>query len=143
MDVSDLRQRILRALEAARAAPDSRRSEIDAAGAAYARFLDEVAVPLLRQAQSILKAEGHLFTVHAPVGGAKLVSDAHPETYLELVLDTAGIRPQLVSRISVARGRKGVTVEERAIASGKAIQALRDEDLAAFLVATIPQLVRQ
>lgn len=141
MDVSDLRQRILRALEGAKVGPGSRRSEIDTANAAYDRFLQEVAVPLLRQTQSILKAEGHLFTVHAPAGGAKLVSDAHPETYLELVLDTAGIRPQLVSRISVARGRKGVTVEERAIASGKAVQELRDEDLAAFLVATIPQLV--
>jgi hypothetical protein len=142
MDVSDLRQRILRALEASRIDPGSRRAEIDAAQTAYETYLRDVAVPLLRQAQSILRAEGHLYSVHTPAGSAKLVSDAHPDVYLELGLDTAGIRPQLVSRVSVVRGRKGVLVEERAIASGKPIQDLRDEDLAAFLVAVIPKIVR-
>ena len=141
MDVSDLRQRILRALDAARVEAASRRSETDAARAAYDRFLEDVAVPLLRQAQSILKAEGHLFTVHAPAGSAKLISDAHPETYLELVLDTGGSHPQVVSRISHARGGKRVVVEERPIAAGKPVQDLRDDDVAGFLVGEIPKLV--
>jgi hypothetical protein len=141
MDVSDLRQRILRALDAARTEAVSRRSEADAAKVAYDRFLQDVAVPLLRQAQSILKAEGHMFTVHAPAGSAKLVSDARPETYVELVLDTTGGQPQVVSRTSLARGAKRVAVEERPIAPGKTIQDLKDDDVAGFLVSEIPKLV--
>lgn len=141
MDVSDLRQRILRALDGARTEAATRRTEADAAKAAYDRFLQDVAVPLLRQAQSILKAEGHMFTVHAPAGGAKLVSDARPETYIELILDTTGGLPQVVSRTSVARGAKRVTVEERPIAPDKPVQDLRDDDVAGLLVGEIPKLV--
>src|SRR5262252_3897799 len=94
MDVSDLRQRILRALDSARAEAATRRTEADAAHAAYDTFLHDVAVPLLRQAQTILKAEGHIFTVHSPAGSARLASDAHPETFLEFVFDSAGDRAQ-------------------------------------------------
>jgi hypothetical protein len=141
MDVSDLRQRILRALDAARTDAATRRSETDAARAAFDQFLENVAVPLLKQAQAILKAENHMFTVHAPAGGAKLVSDAHAETYLEFTLDTAGKKPQVVGRLSSARGARRVAVEEKPVAPGKAVQDLGDDDVAAFLVGEIPRLV--
>jgi hypothetical protein len=140
MDVSDLRQRILRALDAARNDAATRRSEGDAARAAYDRFLANVAVPLLRQAQDILKAERHLFTLHSPAGSAKLVSDISPETFLEFTLDSSGSRPQVVGRVSVARGKR-VVVEERPIAAGKPVQDLVDDDVAGFLVGEIPRLV--
>ena len=141
MDVSELRQRILRALEAARHDAVTRRSETDAARLAYEQFLRNVVVPLLRQAQDILKAERHLFTVHSPAGSAKLVSDAQSETFLEFTLDTSGGRPQVVGRVSAARGGKRVVVEERPIAAGKPIQDLGDDDVAGFLVGEIPKLV--
>jgi len=141
MDVSDLRQRILRALDSAKTEAATRRSESDAAKTAYDRFLQDIAVPLLRQAQAILKAERQMFTVHAPAGSAKLISDANPETFLEFTLDTSGSRPQVMSRTSVARGAKRVAVEERPIAAGKAVQDLGEDDVAAILVETIPQLV--
>lgn len=142
MDVSDLRQRILRALDSARAEAATRRSEVDAARAAYDAFLHDVAVPLLRQAQTILKAEGHTFTVHSPAGSARLASDAHPETFLEFVFDVAGDRAQVISRTSIARGGKRVVVDEKPVAAGKPVKDLGEQDVAALLVAAIPKLVR-
>jgi len=143
MDVSELRQKILRAIDEGR--PDDRakrRAEVDTAKAAYARFLEHVAVPLFRQAQSILKAESRPFTVYAPADGVKLVSDASSSTFLEFVLDTAGERPQVIARVSRALP-KGVTVEEQSLAPGKAIAELGDDDVAGFFVKEIPKLVKK
>lgn len=142
MDVSDLRQRILRALETARADAATRRSEADAARTAYEKFLHDVAVPLLRQAQTILKAEGHLFTVHSPADAARLASDGHPETFLEFVFDGNGDRAQVICRISTPRGGKRVIVDEKPVAPGKAVKDLGEQDVAAVLVGAIPKLVR-
>src|SRR5512134_288042 len=119
MDVSDLRKRILRALDEARTEAATRRSEVDQAQRAYEQFLETVAVPLLRQAQGILKAEGQLFTVHAPAGGAKLASDASSQTFLEFALDRANRRPIVIGRVSRTRGRQRVVVDERPIAEDK------------------------
>ena len=141
MDVSDLRKRILRALDEGRPDAASKRQEKDAAQRAYEQFLENVAVPLLRQAQAILKAERRLFTVHAPADSAKLVSDGSPQTFLEFALDTTGEQPTVVARTSRARGRQGVNVEERPIAPGKSVADLTDEDVAALLVTEIPRLV--
>lgn len=141
MDVSDLRKGILRALDNARKEAATRRTSVDEAAAAYAKFLDTVAVPLLKQAQSVLKAERQAFTVHAPAGSARLVSDAAPETFLEIALDSSGAKPQVLGRISLARGRQGVVVEERPIAPETPIAKLGDSDVAEFLLAAIPKLV--
>lgn len=141
MDVSDLRRRILRALDEARVDAASKRTEIDAAEQAYHQFLETIAVPLLRQAQSILKAEGQFFTVHAPAGGAKLASDASSQTFLEFALDRANGRPMVIGRVSRTRGRQRVVVDERPVAEGKAVADVTEEDFAAFLVSEIPKLV--
>ena len=141
MDVSDLRQRILRALDAAKNDASTRRSEVDAAQVAYEQFLERIAVPLLRQTQDILKAERHMFTLHAPAGSARLVSDAYPATFLEFTLDTTGGRTQVIGRVSIARGGKRVVVEENPLAPGTPVQDLKDEDVAGFLVTEIPKLV--
>jgi hypothetical protein len=141
MDVSDLRQRILRALEAGKNDAALRRTEADAAVAAFDNFLVNVAVPLLKQAQSILKAEGQAFTVHSPAGSAKLVADGSSQTFLEFVLDSSGNRPHVIGRVSLARGSKRVVVDERPIATDKAIKDLGDDEVAAFLVTEIPKIV--
>jgi hypothetical protein len=142
MDVSDLRQRILRALDTARVDAAARRSEADAARAAYETFLHDVAVPLLRQAQTILKAEGHSFTVHSPADAARLASDGHPETYLEFVFDGTSDRAQVICRTSIPRGGKRVIVDEKPVAPGKAIKDLGEQDVAALIVGAVPKLVR-
>jgi hypothetical protein len=143
MDVSELRQKILRAIDEGK--PDDRarrRAEIDTAKAAYERFLENVAVPLFRQAQSILKAESQPFTVYAPADGVKLVSDTAPSTFLEFLLDTSSERPQVMARVSRALP-KGVTIEEQPLASGKPIAELTDDDVAGFFVSEIPKLVKR
>ena len=77
-----------------------------------------------------------------PAGSARLVSDAHPDTFLEFVLDTGGDRLQVMSRTSIARGAKRVIVDEKPVAPGKAIQDLGEQDVAAMLVAAVTKLVR-
>jgi len=141
METSELRKRILRALGEARLDSVSKRSEADAAQRAWEQFLDSIAVPMLKQAQAILKAEAKPFTVHAPAGGAKLVSDAAPQTFIEFFLDSSSEQPVVLGRVSRARGRQRVVVDERPVAPSKGIAELTDEDVAAFLVTEIPRLV--
>jgi hypothetical protein len=140
MDVSELRKRILRALDEARKDSATRRQTVDAATAAYDAFLLKTVVPLVRQAVSVLRAESQAFTAQTPAGGVRLTSDTSAQTFLEFELDLTGPRPQVVGRVSLARGR-GVVVEERPIAPGKSLSDLTDDDVAQFLVAEIPKLV--
>jgi hypothetical protein len=46
-----------------------------------------------------------------------------------------------VGRTSLARGRKGVVVEERPIAPGKPIDQINESDVAKFLLSEIQRLV--
>jgi hypothetical protein len=141
MDTSDLRKRILRALDDARKDATARRHVVDAAAAAYQEFLENTVAPLVRQAVTVLRAEGHAFTANTPAGSVRLVSDASPQTFLEFELDATGPEPQVIGRVSLTRGRQGVVVEERPIAPGKPTTDLADDDVAAFLVTEIPKLV--
>src|SRR5262245_29724937 len=102
MDTSDLRKRIIRALEDARKDSTRRRGVIDEAEKACASFLSSVAVPLFKQAVTVLRAEGHLFSLHTPGGTARLVSDGSPETFIDLALDSTGSSPQVIGRVSLA-----------------------------------------
>lgn len=142
MDVSELRKRILRAIDDARREASDRRVAVDEAAKAFERFLDEVAVPLLRQAATVLNAAGPAFIVHTPAGSVRLASEKSPETYLEIELDAARPYPEVLGRVSLSRGgRQGQVIEERPIATGKSVDRLTEEDLSAFLVAEVPKLV--
>ena len=140
MDVSDLRKRIIRALDDARKDASDRRVVVDEAGRAYETFLLDIATPIMRQAALVLKAEGHPFTVQTPAGTVRLVADAAAETFIELGLDTSGAFATVIGRASIARGRRGHLVEERPIAN-KPVASLLEEDLTAFLVVEIPKLI--
>jgi hypothetical protein len=141
MDVSELRKRILRAIDDAKKDVSARRSVLDAANQAYERFLDTVAVPLLRQSAVVLKASGHLFDVHTPAGSVRLVAERSPHTFLEIALDTSQPDPEVIGRVSLTRGRQGLVVEERPVAPARPVEKLTEEDLAAFLITEIPKLV--
>ena len=140
MDVSDLRKRIVRALDEARKDAAARRTSADRAAADYERFLTDVAVPLFRQAAIVLRAEGHPFTANTPAGSVRLVSDHAPADFLELELDASPSAPQVTGRTSV-RTRRGPVVAERPLAPGKSIRDLSEDDVSAFLTAEIPKLV--
>jgi hypothetical protein len=141
MDTSDLRKRIIRALDDARKDSSRRRVAIDEASKAYEAFLDSSAVPMMRQAVTVLRAEGHLFSVHTPGGSVRLVSDGSPETFIELELDASGAHPQVIGRVSLARGRQGHLVDERALTAGRSVAELTEEDVSKFLVDSVPKLL--
>jgi len=141
MDVSDLRKRILRALEDARKDASTRRTVVDEAAKAFETFLTGMAVPLMRQAVQVLRAEGHLFNIQTPAGSVRIIADRTPDSFLEIALDPATDPPQAVGRISVARGRQGMVVDERPIAEGKAIAELTEEDVSTYLVTELVKLV--
>src|SRR5262245_9283953 len=141
MDTSELRKRILHALDAARRDAVARRTAVDEAGRAFETFLTATAVPLLRQAQDVLRAEGQVFRVETPVGSARIVSEKTGDTFIEFVLDIKPAQPQVIGRVSVTRGRQGVIVEERPITAGTPVADLGDDDVAKFLVTEIPKLV--
>lgn len=141
MDVSDLRKRILRALEEARTDAAARRATIDEAARAYEGFLENIAVPLARQAVQVLNGSGNPFAVNTPAGTVRIVSDNSPLTFIEIALDTTGAEPTVIGRVSLTRGRQGQVVEERPVVAGKGIAQITEENLSAFFVAEIPRLI--
>lgn len=143
MDTGELRRRILRALEESKNDAALRRTEADVAARAYDDFLATLAVPMLKQAIDVLKAEGQNFVLNAPAGSARMVSEGAADTFLEFVLESAGNRPHVLGRVSRARGRQRVVVDERPVAAGKAVADLTEEDVAAFLVTEIPRLLNR
>ena len=140
MDVSDLRKRIIRALDDARKDASSRRIVVDEAAKAYEAFLSQIATPIMRQAALVLKAENHPFTVQTPAGTVRLVSDSAAQTFIEFALDTSGTQAAVIGRVSLSRGRQGHVIEERPIAE-KPVGNVTEEDLSTFLVAEIPKLI--
>ena len=141
MDVSDLRKRILVALDEARKQSVDRRKTVDEAGAAYETFLATIATPLMKQAMNVLKGEGQPFIVHTPAGSVRLASESSPQTFLEFELDSSGAIPQVIGRTSIPYGRERHVVEEKPIVAGQGPAEITEDDVARYLVAEIPKLV--
>ena len=133
MEVSLVRNRLRRAIEAAREQARQRRARAADAERAYDAFLQDVAIPLTRQAANALKVEGYAFTVFTPAGGLRLASDRGRHDYLEIALDTSGDQPQVIGRISRTRGSRTHT-EERPIKAGASPDALTEDDVLTFLM---------
>jgi len=71
MEISAVRQQMLLAIERAKRAALDRRAANDAAARQYGVFLDQVAVPLFRQAANVLRAEGYFFSLFTPGGSVR------------------------------------------------------------------------
>jgi hypothetical protein len=140
MDVSDVRRRLLGAMDKARKDAADRRTRKDAAARDYDAFLSGIAVPLFHQIASALAAEGHAFKVFTPAGSVRLASDRRPEDFIELSLDDEADRPQVVGQSSRGRGRRQLT-NERPLREGTPIAELTDEDVLSFVLAEVVQLV--
>ena len=137
MDIADVRKRVNATLERARQRDAERRARTDDAASAYSRWLDTVAVPLVRQIANVLRAEGHVFTVFTPADSVKLASDRRAEDAIELVLDSGGDAPVVVAHTSRARGRR-VIEHQRALGDPA---ALTEAELLTFLLAELEELV--
>jgi hypothetical protein len=132
MEISLVKKRVLDTIDAAKKAAADRRSRADEAGKTYAQFLEQIAVPVLRQIANVLRAEGHAFTVFTPSGGARLTSDRAGDDYIELSLDTTGPEPRVIGHTRRARGRR-VIEAERAIAD-RAPSEITEEDVLGFVL---------
>ena len=118
----------------------ARRARSDEASRAYERFLDEVAVPAVRQFAGALTGEGHLFHVATPAQSVRLTSAASPDEYIELVLDTAQDPPAVIARVNRGRGRRLLT-SERPLRERTAVADLTEEDVHALLLEEITALL--
>lgn len=133
MEVSLVRNRLRRAIEAARERTQQRRQRTAEAERAYDAFLQDVATPLARQLANALKVEGYAFTVFTPGGGLRLASDRGRDDYIEFGLDTAGDRPHVIGRIRRTRGSRTLD-EERPVKPGASPDTLSEEDVLTFLL---------
>jgi hypothetical protein len=140
MEVAELRRQLVREIERARAEAASLRESSDAAHAAFASFIVEVAGPLVRQTVSVLRAEGLPFQAQTPAGAARIASDKSADDFIEFVLDTSVRPPRVLGRVSHAVSRHNVRVEESPIAESTAISKLRDTDLLPFLIPAVGKL---
>ena len=139
MEVAELRQQILREIERAHTKAADQRQSTQAAHTAYAKFIVEIAGPLVKQAVHILRAERLPLQAQTPAGSARIASEASPEDFIEFVLDTTVRPPRVLGRSSVTAGRH-VVVEEVPIAPGTPISSLTEADLLAFLIPAIGRL---
>ena len=140
MELSELRQQILREIERAQAKAVEQRQGSQAAHSAYAKFIVEVAGPLVRQTVQILRAERLPFQAQTPAGSARIASETSADDFIEFVLDTTVRPPRVMGRSSMTMGRHNVVVEEVPIAPGTPIAELSDTDLLPFLIPAIGRL---
>ena len=133
VEVSLVRKRLKTAMDEARERAQQRRQRTADAEKSYAAFLTNIAIPVTRMVQNALKAEGHHFTVFTPGGGLRLAADRGRDDYVEFALDLAGDQPQVIGRISQARGSRTIETEQP-IKAGAGPDALSEEDVLEFFV---------
>jgi len=141
METSDVRRRVVDAIDRARRGAAERRARAEEATREYGRFLEHVATPLFRQVASVLKAHGYPFTVFTPGGSVRLMSDKHAEDFIELSLDTSGDQPAVIGHSSRSRGNR-IIETERPIAAA-AVRDLTEEHVLDFLLEQVGPFVER
>jgi hypothetical protein len=142
MEVSALRQQIKLAIEHARRTAAERRAVNDAAGRQYGAFLEQIAVPLFRQAGNVLRSEGYAFTLFTPGGSVRLMSDKSADDFIELLLDTSGPAPSVLGRSSRAWGNR-TNLSEQALKPSAPINEITEDDVLAFLLRALEPFVEK
>ena len=142
MEISEVRRRLLAALEKARRESAERRARVDAAARDYEAFLSQRASPIFHQLAAALNAEGQKFKVFTPASSIRLAAERSPDEFIELSLDESSDPPAVIGRTTRGRGRRMVS-SERTLKDGTAIPDLTDEDVLAFLLEEITRLVER
>jgi hypothetical protein len=143
LEAGEVRKRLRQTIEAARRDAAVRRAALASEQQAFDRFLENHAVPVLRQVASALKAEGHVFQVLTPAGTARLQSDREQNDYLEIVLEGAHGAPTVIGRSSYARGSQLQTAEQRIGDASALVSDLSDEDVFEWVLRAILPLVER
>jgi hypothetical protein len=142
IEISELRKRLRSAIDKSRQAAASRRARVDAASAAYARFLEGMAGPLVQMLANALRAEGYHFTVFMPSGGLRLASAKSGDDFIEFLLDTSAPEPLVTLRVNRARGRR-VVQHERPVRERTPVDQLTEEDVLQALLDEIGPFVER
>jgi hypothetical protein len=142
MEVATVRQQILQAIDRAKRHAAERRAANDEAAREFEVFLDQLAVPLFRQAANVLRVEGYLFNLFTPGGSVRLMSDRSADDFIELVLDTTGERPLVTGRASRAWGRR-TAVSEQPLNASVPIRELTEDDVLTFLLKVLEPFVEK
>jgi hypothetical protein len=141
VEVSEVRRHIRETIERARRRAAERRVRHDEAARAFARFLDETAIPLVKQIANVVKTEGYAFTVFTPAGAVRLMSDRNADDYVEITLETGGDSPQVVGHTSRSRGRR-ILEAEGVVGTGDP-GSITEQDLLAFLLKELEPFVEK
>lgn len=141
METSVVRRGVLETIERARRSAAERRARSDEAAQIYAEFLNQIAIPLVRQLAGALKASGYPFGVFTPGGGVRLMSERAAEDYIELSLDTSGDQPIVLGHVSRAWGRR-IVETERPIANGP-IAGLTEQQVLDFFLRELEPFVER
>jgi hypothetical protein len=142
VEISEVRRRLLGALEKARHDAAERRARVDLAARDYEAFLSQRAAPVFHQLAAALKAEGHQFNVFTPAASIRLAAARSPEEFIELFLDDSSNPPMVVGKVTRGRGRT-ISSSERPLKDGAGIADLTDEDVLVFLLEEIPRLIER
>jgi hypothetical protein len=133
VEIAVVRRQVQSAIATARDRARRRRSQTAEAEKTFEAFLQDVAVPVTKQVATVLKSEGHTFTVFTPGGGLRLASDRARDDYIEFALDIASDPPQVVGRVSRTRGSRTLT-DERPVKADTAPDGLTEQDVLTFLM---------
>jgi hypothetical protein len=142
MEISDIRRRFKLALEQAKKASAEKRERTDMASTAFAAFLRDTAVPVVRMFANVAKAEGQPFAVFTPPDTVRLASERNADDFIEIWLDTSLDPPQVATRVNRVRGRN-LTSIEGLLRKDAPINGFTDEDVLAFLLEQIGALVER
>jgi len=128
MEVSEVRQRLQRAIEEAGRRSAHRRARNDEASRAWEERLESTAVPAFTKLQQALVGEGRRFKMSTPAGSVRLTTERSAEEFIELALDTERDIPAVLLRSARGRGRRMVS-SERIVREGDAIASISEEDV--------------
>ncbi len=142
LDVAEVRRRLVHTIETIRHESAARRQAADRAAAEYEQFLEQTATPVFRHFVQALRAEGHPFRLFTPAGSVRMSSERSPDDFVEVTLDTSRHPVEALGRVSYRRGSRLVT-DERPVREGAAVGSLTEEDVLAFLLASIAPFVER
>ena len=142
IETSDVRKRLRAVIDESRRAAAARRTQVDAASAAYKALLEHIAAPVAHVLANVLLAEGYPLTVFTPSGGLRLASTKSPEDSIDFALDTSQAEPFVLLRVSQTRGRR-VLQHERAVRGRTPIEHLTEEDVLQALLEELAPFVER
>jgi hypothetical protein len=141
METSDVKRRVVDAIDRAKRATQARRLRADAASKEFEIFLERIAVPLCKQLAGALKAEKYSFVTFTPSGAVRLASERSPDDYIELTLDTQGEEPLVIGHTRRGRGRR-IMETERPLRHCP-VRDLTEEDVLDFLLKELEPFVER